>query len=195
MLEPPGKRKRKKPKPNPLPRKLRRIKTKINKQKSKARQKYTSLFCSTIISPPREEGPGEVNNMITRGAKSGSKDTTKIRQRLRRNLTLAEEIFWNQVSKSKFMNLKFRRQHGIGKYIEDFNCPPKKLIIEIDGNSHFTKQGQLRDAERSRYIASLGYRIIRYNNNDIVDNVDGVFQDLENQLKLTPSNSPSRGGE
>jgi len=133
--------------------------------------------------------------MITRGAKSGSKDTTKIRQRLRRNLTLAEEIFWNQVSKSKFMNLKFRRQHGIGKYIADFYCPTKKLIIEIDGNSHFTKQGQLRDAERSRYIASLGYRIIRYNNNDIVDNVDGVFQDLENQLKLTPSNSPSRGGE
>ena len=93
------------------------------------------------------------------------------------------------------MNLKFRRQHGIGKYIADFYCPTKKLIIEIDGNSHFTKQGQLRDAERSRYIASLGYRIIRYNNNDIVDNVDGVFQDLENQLKLTPSNSPSRGGE
>ncbi len=94
-------------------------------------------------------------------------------------MTSAEKLFWSKVAQRQFANLKFRKQHGIGNYIVDFYCPGKKLIIEIDGDSHANSK---TDPIRSDFLAHLGYKILRYNNRDVLYNIEGVFQDLLKNL-------------
>ena len=120
--------------------------------------------------------------MRVRGPKSGFRKTIPLRRDLRHNTTFAEQIFWPRVAGQQFAGLKFRRQHGIGNSIVDFYCPGKKLIVEIDGDTHAERQIQQEDKERTAYLESLGYTVIRYNNRDIMNNVDGVFEDLTNKL-------------
>ncbi|OGE77979.1 MAG: hypothetical protein A2751_01915 [Candidatus Doudnabacteria bacterium RIFCSPHIGHO2_01_FULL_46_14] len=94
-------------------------------------------------------------------------------------MTPAEKLFWSKIANRQFSNLKFRKQHGIGNYIVDFYCPEKKLIIEIDGDSHADSK---TDPARSKYLENLGYEIARYNNRDVLYNIDGVFEDLLTKL-------------
>ncbi len=107
-----------------------------------------------------------------------------MRRELRRNTTEAEKLFWSKVARRQFYNLKFRKQHGIGNYIVDFYCPEKKFIIEIDGDTHADKEVIKEDEVRSKYLVSLGYKIIRYNNSDIMNNIEGVFEDLRLKMEL-----------
>lgn len=131
-----------------------------------------------------------------RGPRSGSKSTLRIRRQLRKNLTEPEKILWSKLSRKSFSGIKFRRQHGIDNYVVDFYCPDKKLIIEVDGDSHTEVESLRKDKVRTKYLASLGYKIVRYNNRDVLYNIEGVLEDLDTKLKsITPSNSPSRGGE
>lgn len=118
--------------------------------------------------------------MRVRGPKSGFRRTIPSRRKLRRYATPAEKLFWAHVTDRQFLNLKFRRQHGVGKYIIDFYCPEKKLAIEIDSDTH---AGLEQDATRTAYLESLGYHVIRYHNRDIMQNVDGVFEDLIQKLE------------
>ncbi len=106
--------------------------------------------------------------MNIRGPKSGFRRTIPLRRQLRRNTTVAEKIFWTKVARRQFYNLKFRKQHGIGNYIVDFYCPEKKLIIEIDGDTHADEEVIEEDEIRSKYLISLGYKIVRYTNSDII---------------------------
>ena len=122
--------------------------------------------------------------MQVRGPKSGFRRTIPLRRRLRQDTTPAEQMFWARVANKQFLGLKFRKQHGIGGYIVDFYCPALKLVIEIDGDSHFMNENLQIDAERTKYLESLGYKIIRYNNHDVLTNIDGVFEDLSSKLKL-----------
>jgi very-short-patch-repair endonuclease len=87
--------------------------------------------------------------------------------------------------------LKFRKQHAIGKYIVDFYCAEYNLIVEIDGDSHATDLGKQNDDVRTKYLESLGYKIVRYNNLDVIHNIDGVFQDLAKYVSsLRPPLAP-----
>lgn len=74
--------------------------------------------------------------MKTRGPKSGNPKTLPLRRKMRREMSPAESAVWLILSRKKFQGIKFRRQHAIGNYIVDFYCPSKKLIIEIDGDTH-----------------------------------------------------------
>ena len=121
--------------------------------------------------------------MEVRGPKSGFRRTIPLRQQLRHETTPAENMFWVKVANRQFFNLKFRRQHGVGKYIVDFYCSEKKLIIEIDGDSHAIENGLEDDRKRTEYLESFGYHVIRYQNRDIIDNIDGVFEDLTLKLQ------------
>jgi len=76
---------------------------------------------------------------------------------------------------------KFRRQAPIGAYIVDFVAPTAKLIIEIDGGQHATES--VRDLARTRALEAEGYRVIRFWNNDVVENLDGVLQAIVESLK------------
>jgi len=120
--------------------------------------------------------------MKVRGPKSGFRKTIIYRRELRHNTTPAEKIFWSKVANRTFQNLKFRKQHGIGPFVVDFYCPEKKIIVEIDGDSHATDTGIENDQERAKYLAGLGYKIVRYQNSDVLNNIDGVFEDLSGRL-------------
>ena len=102
---------------------------------------------------------------------------------LRRNMTPQEIKFWNLVRNSKFMNIKFKRQYKIGKYIVDFVAIQKMLIIELDGGGHNTPEQQKYDEERTKYLMSRGFKILRFWNNDIDNNIDGVFETISLALR------------
>lgn len=79
----------------------------------------------------------------------------------------------------KFHNLKIKTQYPMGDYIVDFICREKKLIIEIDGGQHNIDENIEYDSKRTEYLNSRGYKVIRFWNNDIDNNIEGVFIRLE----------------
>ncbi|TAF02188.1 MAG: endonuclease domain-containing protein [Nostocales cyanobacterium] len=96
---------------------------------------------------------------------------------LRKNMTPAEKKLWNECLK----NFKFRvlRQRPIDNFIVDFYCPSLKLVIEVDGDSHFTPEGQDYDLERTDILQGYGLRIVRFTNNDVLNNFESVCQIIE----------------
>jgi len=88
-----------------------------------------------------------------------------------------EVVLWNKLKHSQ-MGYKFRRQHGIGKYVVDFYCPQFKLVIEIDGGTHISKQAAVYDKQRQEYLESLGLIVKRYSSQLIANNLDEVLIDL-----------------
>jgi very-short-patch-repair endonuclease len=96
------------------------------------------------------------------------------RQELRKNQTLPEQILWQSI-RNKQLGVKFRRQHGIGRYIADFYCTECSLVIEVDGDSHYTKDGMDYDRERDLFMQALGITVLRFSNDDIFNNIDGVL--------------------
>ena len=90
-------------------------------------------------------------------------------------------ILWRKIRNSQ-LGVKFRRQHGIGKYIVDFYCAEMKLIIEIDGDIHFYDKNIFRDKKREAYLKNLGLKIKRYTNLDISYNIENVLADLRQYL-------------
>ena len=105
-----------------------------------------------------------------------------LKRRLRSNMTGPETRLWSRLRARQLQGLKFRRQHGIGPYIVDFYCPEQSLVIEIDGDSHADADQIVRDQLRDQYFQSLGLRVIRYFNNDIVKNLAGILEDLAEKL-------------
>jgi very-short-patch-repair endonuclease len=101
--------------------------------------------------------------------------TMKDRSRqLRRPLTPMEPRLWAVIRNRALNGLKFRRQFVIGHYIADFACITAKLVVEIDGNSH---DGNYQyDKERTTYLEQCGYRVIRFTNQDIRENLEGVCE-------------------
>jgi very-short-patch-repair endonuclease len=98
---------------------------------------------------------------------------------LRRKATDAENKLWAALREG-FPNLRFRRQHPIGIYFADFACPSRRLVVEIDGSQHMTQVEA--DARRSEVLARHGYRVIRFWSNDVLQNIDGVFRVIEEEL-------------
>ena len=101
---------------------------------------------------------------------------------LRQRMTLPEKILWQFLRGSAFAGLRFRRQHPIGRYIADFCCPAKKLIIELDGEYH-TK---VRTADRHRddFLLSHGFRILRFTNDHVFDRIDWLLQTVADELAI-----------
>ncbi|MBX7149162.1 endonuclease domain-containing protein [bacterium] len=112
-------------------------------------------------------------------------------------MTPAENCLWLKLRIKQFNNLKFRRQHGIGPYIVDFYCPEKSLVIEIDGDVHGLEDQVVKDNFREEYLKKLGLRIIRYCNDDVLNNIDGVMEDLYQKVileELPPVVPLTKGG-
>ena len=110
-------------------------------------------------------------------------------RKLRRETTPAERLLWNALRNSSFAGLKFRRQHPVGFYVADFCCMQEKLIIELDGDSHdFSEQ---KDRDRTETLNKEGYRVIRFSNADVFDNLDGVLVIIARTLGIEKSPHPS----
>jgi very-short-patch-repair endonuclease len=108
---------------------------------------------------------------------------TVIARNLRRNATDAEHILWHAL-RTRAAPWKFRRQHPIGRFIADFACPARKLVVELDGGQHATQPAA--DAARSAEIARYGYHVLRFWNNEVLENLDGILQVLLDALKHAP---------
>ena len=105
-------------------------------------------------------------------------------RRLRQNMTEAEKNLWHQIRANKLHGLSFRRQHPIGRYIADFACIPAMLVVEVDGGQHNESQ---RDAVRDAYMKQQGWRVLRFWNNQINENLSGI---LEAIVETAHSNHP-----
>ena len=109
-------------------------------------------------------------------------ENNHLRKILRNSLTKPEVILWYYL-KNSGLGYKFRRQHGIGRYIVDFYCPRLKLVIELDGGQHFTEEGLAYDKERDAFIRSLGIEIVRIPNSEILYNKAGTLEILKKVLE------------
>lgn len=100
---------------------------------------------------------------------------------LRRNLTPAEQRLWAVLRNQQINGVRFRRQHAIGNFIVDFCAPHQKLIIELDGSQHFEQEQY--DAERTAFLESQGYRVLRFWNMDVMKDLRGVITAIQNALQ------------
>lgn len=104
------------------------------------------------------------------------------RQQLRNRATEPELRIWQRV-KSCQLGFKFRRQHGIGPYVVDFYVPQKKIVIEIDGDSHFDETARLTDHLRDKYLRQHGHKVLRFTNLQVMQELDGVMQCVLDELQ------------
>jgi very-short-patch-repair endonuclease len=98
---------------------------------------------------------------------------------LRNNMTEQERKMWSVIKNRQFFGYRFLRQYCIGNFIVDFICREKKIIIEIDGGQHNNPNDIEYDIKRTNYLNTLGYTIIRFWNNEINDNIEGVYNKLK----------------
>ena len=99
----------------------------------------------------------------------------------------AELILWSRLKGKGLNGFKFRRQYGIGRYVADFYCAQVKLVIEIDGDSHFNPEAEEYDRLREKFIESAGIRVLRFTNNDIRGNLNGVLEVIEQSIMASSS--------
>ena len=120
------------------------------------------------------------------------KEVAAKRRNLRNTLTPQEILLWSRL-KGKALGCKFRRQHSIGKYIVDFCCPERKLIVELDGSQHGEESAERYDRLRTEYLQKLGYSVLRFWNNEVNGNLEGVLDRILEELNhTTPSPSSQR---
>jgi very-short-patch-repair endonuclease len=106
----------------------------------------------------------------------------------RQNPTDAERRLWQKLRKLSPGSAHFRRQATIGPYFTDFACHTNRLVIELDGGQH---AGSATDHIRSAYLNSEGYRVMRFWNNDVLENIEGVLQTIINTIEAPPTPDPS----
>lgn len=99
----------------------------------------------------------------------------------RNNPTEAEELLWNYL-KSDGLGTTFKRQHIIGEYIADFVCIDSKLVIELDGKYHQLPQQQTSDAERAKWLENKGFKVVRFTNEELFENIDSVLEKIKKKL-------------
>ncbi len=102
---------------------------------------------------------------------------------LRRNMTDAEMTLWRGLRTLEQPGVRIRRQTPIGPYIVDFACLSRRLIIEVDGGQHATDPIVRKDADRTEWLQSQRYRVIRFWNSDISENLDGVLETIQSALE------------
>ncbi|MGA8573453.1 MAG: endonuclease domain-containing protein [Desulfobaccales bacterium] len=100
-------------------------------------------------------------------------ELVSLSRNLRKRQTDAEILLWRHLRGQQLEGLRFRRQHPMGRYIVDFVCLEKRLILEVDGGQHDIERE--KDEERSNWLIAEGYNILRFWNNDVLTNLEGVL--------------------
>jgi len=104
---------------------------------------------------------------------------------LRKRPTDAEKKLWRQLRNQQVEGRRFRRQHPIGPYIVDFVCLDKKLVIEVDGGQHGSPEGLQSDAVRTDWLEDSGYDVLRFWNNEVLQNIEGVITAIRQKILET----------
>ena len=117
-------------------------------------------------------------------------------RQLRRNLTPAESILWRHLANRQPVGAKFRRQHPIGPYIVDFACLEHGLVVEVDGGQHNRTARTKADDIRTAWLEQNGFTVLRFWNNDVTGNIEGVLHMITASLREigapSPQSSPLR---
>ena len=116
----------------------------------------------------------------------------RFRRDLRSQLTHAEAVLWTHLKGSRLDGAKFRRQQGVGVYVLDFYCPAVRLAIELDGAAHDHEDAVARDAAREAWLAAHGIRVIRFVNDDVLRNPEGVLAAIRDALESARATTPAR---
>ena len=109
--------------------------------------------------------------------------TTRARS-LRIGMTETERLLWQVLRGKQINGHRFRRQHPIGKYIADFACIEQKMAIELDGGQHQDQRAY--DKQRSAFLKMQGWQVLRFWNNDVLNNIDGVLASIAERLTDAP---------
>lgn len=110
-------------------------------------------------------------------------DIIDFSRNLRQNQTDVEKKLWYELRNRRFLGLKFRRQFPIDKYIVDFCCFEKKLIIELDGGQHNEITSLKYDEARTKFFKDEGYQVLRFWNTDVVNNIEGVLESIKLKIE------------
>jgi very-short-patch-repair endonuclease len=116
------------------------------------------------------------------------KASPKTARRLRRDQTDAERVLWFRLRDRRLGGWKFRRQFPIDRFIVDFFCADAHLIVELDGGQHAMQTEA--DLQRTKILDAMGYFVLRYWNNDVMRNIDGVIEDIAATLERHRSEPP-----
>ena len=120
-------------------------------------------------------------------------ELTKRAKAMRSEPSECETRMWLALRAKRFGGVKFRNQKVIGPYIVDFASRTPMLVVEIDGDTHAGRERA--DAQRTRFLESRGYRVIRFNNSDVMENLEGVLMSLEGVIATSPLPTLSPEGE
>jgi very-short-patch-repair endonuclease len=116
---------------------------------------------------------------------------------LRKATTPAEQKLWQVLRRKTINGLRFRRQYPLGPYFADFVCLPARLVVEIDGDTHTSEEDRANDERRTRWLTGQDFRVVRFWNIDVFQNLDGVVEQIERAVReaASPPPTPSRKGE
>ena len=114
-------------------------------------------------------------------------------EEMRKNPTEAESVMWEML-RAKNLDTKFRRQHIIGEYIVDFVCLDKQLVVEIDGGYHKETEQKEVDQQRTNFLQSKGFSVLRFTNEEVICNSDETLSIIRNALKYLPLEGGAGGG-
>lgn len=124
-----------------------------------------------------------------------NKNLKQLSRQLRGNMTDTEGHLWAKIRMKQLEGYQFYRQKPIGGYIVDFYCPGAKLVIEVDGGQHFSDEAAEYDRIRDEQTRSLGLRVLRFTNTEVLTNIEGVIENIIESMQEIPLSPPLRKGE
>nr|WP_116970817.1 DUF559 domain-containing protein [Blastomonas sp. UPD001] len=142
-------------------------------------QQDNSPFLSDSHSPSSLAGRGLGGGVHKRGWQTPPELWEKLKpiaRQMRREPTPAEEKLWQKLRHKQLLGFKFRRQHTIDRFIVDFYCGEARLVVEVDGEVHDYTQEE--DAIRQDFLESLGLRVVRFRNEEVLNAIDGVVEEI-----------------
>ena len=107
-------------------------------------------------------------------------------RQLRKQMTDAERLLWYKIRRKQIKNSQFYRQKPIGNYIIDFFCPKSKLVVEIDGGQHYEIKSEKQDKIRDAHLKRLGLKVLRFQNIDVLKNIDSVIMKIWDEVEFPP---------
>ena len=151
---------------------------------------YNSVSSLATPGPSMAGGVGESRVPRIRGILA----ITENQKILRDHPTKAEHLLWQMLRARQLDGYKFRRQHGIDAYIVDFFCHAASLVIELDGGVHDDPEVKKQDAERQRFLEENGYRVLRFKNEEVTNDIFKCLEKIRRHLSEHPSSHGGVGG-